>query len=217
MVCDPYARWCERGAPRGVPLLDFLLAPGKVVDADLRRHDGCGAVRRACRPSSARREWRSLSWTPAFVGTTSMAQAVMDAGRRRHDERGAGCHARRSSPAGREGRRLSGSDDGGAARVNEDSACGSGFTSRCVTTWVRFAAQAREAAEVLANKNRRGIAAAAVAWHNQDRFSAAGRSPRRARSPARCSSPSAGSACCRCVARSHARPSPTSAQSRKAA
>ena len=182
-------------------------------------HDfpACTGESRGCRPSSARREWGSLSWTPAFVGTTSMAPAVMDAGRRRHDERGAGCHACRSSPAGREGRRLSGGDDGGAARVKEDSASGSGFTSRCVTNWVRFAGQAREAAEVLANKNRRGIAAAAVACHNQDRFSAAGRSPRRARSPARCSSPSAGSACCRCVARSRARPSPTSAQSRKAA
>ena len=32
MVRDPYARWCERGAPRGVPLLDFLGAGSKVVD-----------------------------------------------------------------------------------------------------------------------------------------------------------------------------------------
>src|ERR1700683_2793066 len=39
VVRDPYARWCERGAPRGVPLLDSLAAACIVVDADLRRHD----------------------------------------------------------------------------------------------------------------------------------------------------------------------------------
>jgi hypothetical protein len=26
-VRDPYARWCERGAPRGVSLLDFVCKP----------------------------------------------------------------------------------------------------------------------------------------------------------------------------------------------
>jgi hypothetical protein len=66
-------------------------------------------------------------------------------------------------------------------------------------------------------KNRRGIAAAAAACGNPRGVSAAGRSARRARSPAPCSSPSAGSACCRCVARSRARPSRRYARSRRAA
>jgi len=52
---------------------------------------------------------------------------------------------------------------------------------------------------------------------NPTRLSAAGRPARRARSPVRYSSPSAGSACYRCAARSRGRPSRRSARSRTAA
>ena len=98
----------------------------------------------------------------------------------------------------------------GAARAEEDSV-------RFARSALCTATSATSRARFSSTKNRRGVAAAAAACSNPSRLSFAGRSPRTARSPARYNSPSAGSACCRCVAQSHGRPSRTCARSRTAA